>query len=305
MRENLKRKNEITVKRSSAILVMAALLQLAATSAVKAQEGTTYRRIASLAPSNTELLCAAGGAKQLVGRSNFCDYPPSVDKVEGVGTFIAPNFERLTRIGPDLILLVSGQEKIENQLQKKHFQTCLLSNASLQDIGCNLRKLGEISGHKDQGEKAAQQFEIQMHRFSALIAASKSRPKVFYCVWTQPIMTAGGKSFLNEIITTCGGTNIASDIAAAYPTFSQERLLAADPDVIILPHEALGQSCLKAPPWKCLRAVRQGKVYYLPDRRNDTLSRPTNRVLIGMHWLGGILHPDLRAQLDSSKRDSK
>jgi iron complex transport system substrate-binding protein len=41
----------------------------------EAREGL---KVVSLLPSATELICAAGGEKYLVGRSHECDYPPSI-----------------------------------------------------------------------------------------------------------------------------------------------------------------------------------------------------------------------------------
>ncbi len=110
-------------------------------------------------------------------------------------------------------------------------------------------------------------------------------------------MTAGRDCFLNEVLTTCGGTNIAGNIAASYPRYSMEQLVLKNPDVIILPFEARGQSFLNKAPWTMLKAVKENRLYYLPDQKHDMLSRPTLRVLKGMAWLASILHPERQAEL--------
>lgn len=254
-------------------------------------------KIVSLAPSNTELLCSVGARNEITGVCAFCDYPGDLQGVDKVGTFVSANIERLARLKPDLILLVSGQEQLADKLKHHHFRTIILDNSNLSDISANLKQLGKLSGHQADGEKAAQSFEEKLAAMTKIIRRSSGEPRVFYCVWPHPLMTVGKKSFLDQLITTCGGINVAGELNAAYPTFSLERLVLSNPDVIILPFEARGQNFIGQAPWNKLKAVKEKRVYYLPDTKNDMLSRPTMRVLKGIQWLAEVLHPELATQL--------
>jgi len=254
-------------------------------------------RVVSLAPSNTELLCSVGAKEQLIGVSSFCDYPKEVAGIAKVGTFISANLERLARLKPDLVLLVSGQEELAAKIKNHKMKTIVVDNNKLTDIGKNLKALGRLTGHCQEGEAAAQKFEGRLQELAQIVEKSKRKPKVFYCVWPQPLMTAGKASFIDDIITSCGGTNIAGDMAASYPRFSLERLVLSNPDVIVMPFEARNQAFIKQSPWNKLQAVREQHIYYLPDQKNDMLSRPTLRVLKGMAWLGGVFHPELAKEL--------
>jgi iron complex transport system substrate-binding protein len=258
---------------------------------------TAKPRVVSLAPSNTELLCSVGAKDQIIGVSSFCDYPKDVAKITKAGTFISANLERLARLKPDLVMLVSGQEELAGKIKNHHINTVVIANEKLTDIGKNLKRIGELTGHCQEGSDAAQNFEAKLQALAKIIDKSKLRPKVFYCVWPQPLMTAGKASFINGVITSCGGTNVAGDMNASYPRFSLERLVLSNPDLIIMPYEARNQTFIKQSPWNKLQAVRQNKIYYLPDQKNDMLSRPTLRVLKGMAWLGGVFHPELRSEL--------
>lgn len=254
-------------------------------------------RVVSLAPSNTELLCSVGAREQIIGVSSFCDYPKEVTGIAKVGTFISANLERLARLKPDLVLLVSGQEELAAKIKNHKMKTIVVDNNKLTDIGKNLKALGRLTGHCQEGEAAAQKFEGRLQELAQIVEKSKHKPKVFYCVWPQPLMTAGKASFIDDIITSCGGTNIAGDMAASYPRFSLERLVLSNPDVIVMPFEARNQAFIKQSPWNKLQAVREQHIYYLPDQKNDMLSRPTLRVLKGMAWLGGVFHPELAKEL--------
>ncbi|CAN5395344.1 hypothetical protein BH11CYA1_BH11CYA1_03780 [soil metagenome] len=258
---------------------------------------STKVRVVSLAPSNTELLCSVGAKAQIIGVSTFCDYPKDVASITKVGTFLSANLERLARLKPDLVLLVSGQEELASKIKNHKLQTVIVDNANLTDIGKNLERIGELTGHCQEGKEAAQNFDAKLQDLARIIEKSKHKPKVFYCVWPQPLMTAGKESFTNGIITACGGINIAGDMKTSYPRFSLERLVLSNPDLIIMPFEARNQAFIKQAPWNKLQAVRENHIYYLPDQKNDMLSRPTLRVLKGMAWLGGIFHPELSAEL--------
>ena len=56
-------------------------------------------RIVSLVPSVTETLFALGAGPEVVGVSQYCDYPPEATKLPKVGDFIAPNLEAIVALG--------------------------------------------------------------------------------------------------------------------------------------------------------------------------------------------------------------
>ncbi|MBU6450521.1 MAG: ABC transporter substrate-binding protein [Cyanobacteria bacterium REEB67] len=267
---------------------------------------TTHPRLISLAPSNTELLCSIGAASEIVGVCSFCDFPGSVGDVSKVGTFVSANLERLSRIKPDRVLLVSGQEMLAAQLSHNNFKTLTLDNTHLENIAGNLLSLGRLAHKESEAKAVAADFEQSLQALRAIVqpAAAKHAPTVFYCVWPQPLMAAGRDSFLNEVLTTCGGTNIAGTVPAAYPRYSMEQLVLKNPDVIIMPFEARGQSFLEKTPWTMLKAVKEKRLYFLPDQKHDMLSRPTLRVLKGIAWLTAILHPEVAPQLNEWQKSA-
>jgi len=258
---------------------------------------TFHPRIVSLAPSNTELLYDIHAENELVGVCSFCDYPEAAKKIERTGTFVSANLERMTRLKPSAILLVSGQEALQGLLEHNGFHVYLLKNIRLTDIGQNIEQLGQITGNTSQAKDVDSRFSNALSSLRQILSTTKTQPKVFYCVWPQPLLTVGKNSFLDDVVTTCGAVNIAGDATAAYPHFSAEKLVLSDPDVIILPYEAHNKIDLKAAPWSLLRAVKQDKVYYLLEPEKNGLLRPTTRVISGLYWLCDKVHPELAPEL--------
>jgi iron complex transport system substrate-binding protein len=258
-----------------------------------------HKRIVSFAPSCTELLQFVDASPDVVGVCKYCDQAQLSKDVQIVGDFNSPNIERLARVKPDLILTVNGQEMLSNTLQKNHFAVITLQNKQLSDVGENLIKLGKITNHQLLAEQRAKSFEKAIAELRAItIAAARKKPRAFFCVWPQPLLTAGQGSFINDAITACGGINIAEGISAAYPHFSLEKLVLSDPDLIIMPFEAKSEAFLQRQPWTSLRACKEKHIYFLPKIENDRLSRPSVGVIDGLCWLAKCFNPGRAAQLD-------
>lgn len=270
---------------------------------VAAGSETKTASIVSLAPSNTELLIDTGALNTVVGVCSNCatHLPNAKTELKGkpvAGSFVSANLERLTQLKPDVVLVVNGQEAIQSMLKKRGFNVRLLNNNKLSDIPENLTTIGRLSRTESKASALSLRFETALKELTAIMRSAKAKQKVFYCIWPQPLLTIGKTSFLNDVITTCGGTNIADNLPQAYPHFSAERLIMADPEVVVLPYEAKNMDLFKRFPWNKLRAVRENRLFYLPAPRDDLLARPTMGVLKGLYWLSIKIHPELKKQLD-------
>ncbi len=255
-------------------------------------------RVVSFAPSNTELLYAIGASDRIIGVCSYCDYPTSVKSKTLVGNFISANLERLAGLKPDKIVLVSGQESLAGMLSHNGYQVSILKNDHLSDISKNLRQLAALTDNTARGEQVAATFDKCLLDFKTITSRS-NKPAVFYCVWPQPLLTVGKFSYLTEAITACGGESISQKMEAGYPHFSMEKLVLANPDVIVMPYECKDHEFLKKHPWSSLKAVKNEHVYFLPDPPHDGLARPTLRLATGLNWLAKKIHPELAAQLDT------
>jgi iron complex transport system substrate-binding protein len=255
----------------------------------------SFANFVSMAPSNTELLYALNAKEELVGVCTQCDYPPAVKEKPKVGSFTSVDLEKLTMLHPEGVVLVNGQEAIANTLKSHGIQSVILNNNKVHDVSLNIKRLGRITHRSAMAISLTAEFDkhVQLIK-SAVSAPGIKRPRVFFAVWAKPLLTVGPKSYMNDAITICGGTNIAEGIAGDYPHYSTERLLVEQPDVIILPHEADTSEFLKSAPWSSMNAVKEHRVYFLPEKQNDYLSRPTMRLIKGLYWLADKIHPEIK-----------
>jgi ABC-type Fe3+-hydroxamate transport system substrate-binding protein len=292
------RKFEITPLNMVATIISLFFLSLVHCSSPAQSQSSI--KLASLAPSITELVYSINAQSQLVGVSSFCDFPPAAKSKTIVGSFTTCNLERLKRLQPDKVLLVSGQEALANQLQHNHFQTVIFPNHHLPDIATNLVTLGAIAGQESLAKECCQSFQKAIKSLRE-INAGKTKTSIFFCVFPQPLISVGKNSYLNDVIEISGGSNIALSMPQDYPHFSMEKLVLSDPEVIVLPYESRNQSFLLTAPWSKLRAIKNKRCFFLPPPSQDTLSRPTLRTLEGLFWLSNKLHPELSQQLSDWK----
>ncbi|MDD3925302.1 MAG: cobalamin-binding protein [bacterium] len=246
-------------------------------------------RIVSLAPGMTELLYALGLEKRIVGRTDYCNYPPQAAGIASVGGYINPNLERLCALKPDLVLAMHGISKtVIGQMERSGLTVAALNPTDLEGLYGMIGDIGRITGNRTEAETLCVSLRKRQQAVSA-VTAGAARPSVFYVIWDEPLFTAGGGTFIDDIIAIAGGRNIASGVNG-HRQFSREQLLAEDPDIILYSDKTKFRENLKRDKiWRCLKAVRSGHVYPLDE---DIMSRPGPRLFDGLEKVASLIHPN-------------
>lgn len=239
------------------------------------------QRIISLAPHVTELLYAVGAGKQLVGADVSSDYPAAAKQLPRIGDYSRVNFERIAALRPDLVIgWRSGNRAADiYRLGQMGIPVLLTDAHSLGDIAGLLRLIAQATDHVAEGEYAARAFEARLAR---LRMHARTPPRqVFYQVWDQPLMTVGGRHWINDAIKLCGGRNIFADLSGAAPRVSLEAVLARAPEIIVSGDDAPDRRSM----WQRFPRLPAIQRRALVRMDVDTLHRPTPRVLDGVEML--------------------
>ncbi len=243
-------------------------------------------RIVSLIPSITEDLFAIGAGNDVVGVSQYTDYPPAAARLPRVASFTSLDAERIVRLHPDLVVGIPAQARLVADVVRAGVRVEFVTDDTYDEIFTTLARLGALTGRPSEAGMLARQLRA---RTAALVRrVPPDRPRAFVVLGTNPIVTAGDSSFIAHLIALAGGVNAAGDLREAYPRYSAEALVAAQPDVIVADRYTSLRAQLGAPPWNALRAVRTGRVYVLDDA--DILERPGPRYNEGLAWLIARLH---------------
>jgi ABC-type Fe3+-hydroxamate transport system substrate-binding protein len=188
------------------------------------------QRVVSLVPSITETLFDLGAGEQVVGVTDFCIFPPHIDRPRLGGTK-NPRVEAIRDLAPDLVHM-----NLEENLRKhgealEEFAPVFVTEPkSVADVMSLIEMLGNIHGRVDAAADAARKLR-------RAVSALPPRSFTFACpIWKDPWMWCGGDTYVSALVATAGGRNVLAD-RQRYPTLSLHEVAAMNPEVIFLPDE--------------------------------------------------------------------
>lgn len=250
------------------------------------------RRIVCLAPSVTETVYALGLGDEVVGISDYTDYPPGARSKPSVGGPSNPSIEKIVSLRPDLVIATGGLsgEKVAEELGHLGLPVYLINPQSLQGILASIEHLGAALHRTRAAQVLVTRLEQRQAAVSARVAGLP-RPKVLVVIWYDPVVTAGKMSFITDAIAAAGGRSVTADILQPWPEISLEEVLRRSPDDILLVHHAhggiTGEMLRNHAGWDQLVAVRDRHIIYVDDR----LFHPSPVVFDAMEELARELHP--------------
>jgi iron complex transport system substrate-binding protein len=252
------------------------------------------RRIVALVPSVAEILFSLGLNERIVGVTDFATWPPPAREKPRVGSFFNLNLERIISLEPDLVITSreGRQEEVIASLRGFGIPVYRVNPRSLTDIYATISGLGEITGTLEK----AQRVILEMKHRAGDVArrvAGKPRPRVFYQVGVDPIVTVNGTTFAADLITRAGGRLVTADNPVQYPHYSVERVIADNPQVIIIstmsPTTNYDWLVGTWKRWTAIDAVRRNKIFVIDA---DIVDRPSPRIVEGLRRIAKMLHPE-------------
>jgi iron complex transport system substrate-binding protein len=251
------------------------------------------RRVVSLAPNLTEMIYALDRGELLVGRTEWCSYPAPVLALPSVGDILNPSLEAILSLSPDLVLASTHVPlEIIGRLDSLGIARGILSAPdSFEGVYQVIAGAAAFLDAEEEGEALTRDFRLREALVRRETETWTRWPRVYYVVsyGTGGDWTAGGDTFIHDLIHSAGGANIAGDLKGW--TFSVEKLLEADPDLILL-NQGLKNDFCHTEPYRRLRAVRQDQVYELPE---DIIVRQGPRLIEGLELLHEIFKTALAA----------
>lgn len=273
------------------------------------------QRIVTLAPSLTELVFAVGAGSQLVATVDGSDHPRTALQVPRIGDYQRVDVERIVGLKPDLVLVWSSGNTMRElaQLEAAGLRLFHLEPRRLDAVPAALERVGTLLGHADDGRRAAQQMRDAL---AALRAANADLPpvRVFYQVWSRPLLTINDEQIISDVMRLCGGHNVFGALAPLVPEVSTESVVAANPEAILSARETGPEAADPGPrraarepafaawaPLRSITAVRRGWIYTLPG---DTISRQGPRIVEGARAMCAAL-AEVRRERAVNDRSSR
>lgn len=302
-----------------AVLAAGALLLLAGAASAADTRGVTDSagRRAEV-PARVERVYAAGGPASIFlytlapEKMLGWNRPPSAEERAFVPARFAelPTLGRLTGRGntanvevvlaarPDLIFdygsLTATYRSLADRTQQQLGVPYLLFDGNLSAIPAVYARVGELLGVGDRGRELGRYAERLLAETDRRVARvpTAQRPRVYYARGPKGLETAARGSINVESLERLGARNVA-EMPGGLAAVSPEQVLGWDPEIVIAIDPAFVASVRADPLWKNVRAVRDGRVYLVPQAPFPWVDFPpsVNR-LIGLKWLGRIFYPE-------------
>jgi iron complex transport system substrate-binding protein len=250
-------------------------------------------RIISTAPGITECLFSLGLEERIVAVTNNCNYPPEARSLPRIGD-LQLNVEKIVELRPDLIITdVTLHLEQVRRLEGLGFKVLAIDCSTIAKFRLSLAMLGKATAREEKAELLLADLDERIEKITKRLCPSETRADttVFIEIWDKPLMTAGSKTFFDDLIRLAGGSNTFADTSTSYPRINIESLIRKDPQVIILTtskrEEVVSRSC-----WKDISAVREGRIHEINP---DIIARPTLRMLEALELMALWLHPEIRS----------
>lgn len=251
-------------------------------------------RIVSLTPATTEILFAIGAGERVVATTDFDDYPPEAVELPDVASYTSVDVERIVGLEADLVIaggnLFNDPEAIA-RLRTLGVPVVVVYAETVDEVFADIELVGAAAGLADAARDLTASMRAAFDQIAAATAALP-RPRVFYELdATNEIYTAADDSFIEEMIVLAGGDPITTGSRTDF-AISVERLIAADPEVIVLGDAAYGvtpEAVSARPGWDVMTAVRDGAIRGVNDL---IVTRPGPRLVDGLRELALAIHPE-------------
>ncbi len=256
------------------------------------------QRIISLSPSNTEILYAIGLDSRIAGVTTYCNYPAAAQQCKKIGGFSDPNLEMIAALDPDLVVVESIHRLQIPALEKAGITVLAVEPERLEDISTAVKMIGQATGKQREAQQLADDIRKKIEQVRNMVTGDSYRPLVYYEVWHEPLMTVGPGTLIDDLITACGGVNLAGDAATQYPELSDEIIILRNPDIIVY-QESHGvpaaNPMTRGNGWQSIKAIQNGQVTEVDP---DIYNRAGPRIIQAMDELLSIIHPEVEVRGD-------
>ena len=252
---------------------------------------TLPQRVACLQPSATVTLADLGLLDRVVACTRWCAAVVPQAAADG-RVIVADSWnaqaQEIVAAHPDLLIAsVPYQLKALEEILKSGIRFLGLAPHRLQDIYADIAAIAGVMGASERGEKIVSDMQAEIARVRHATSSATNPPRVFCEEWGKPIIHS--QRWVAELLEAAGGDFVGLPGSKSSPP----AIAALDPDVMVMSWCGAGdrvplERVIAQRSWSKLRAVREKRVFCIPD---EYLNTPATPLLEGLRALAWILHP--------------
>ncbi len=269
------------------------------------------RLIVSLVPSVTESLAELGCADSMGAVTTFCTRPKSVvASLRKVGGTKNPNLAMIADLHPDLVIANKEENRREDieAMIEAGLTVYVGYPRSVRDAADELEKLATLVAAPSDAGKVLSTLRGAIERQETL-NSTRPRVRVFCPIWRNPYMAVGGDTFAGDLLRLAGGINVFEGHRRGirYPQVTLKEIVAAAPDVVLLPDEPYRFSGRHRDEFLALNdipAVSAQRVFLIDGQLITWHGPRINLALREVERLLDSARPNWKAPLDKSDAES-
>jgi iron complex transport system substrate-binding protein len=221
------------------------LLFLSCSMAGVAVAQSPCERVISLAPSITETLFELGLGSTLIGRTDFCRYPPEAKTVDSIGGFYDVNLERLLAKKPTHVFALKENARSVEALRRFGIPVTEVDHSSRRGIRASLLTIASACGVRDRAERRLVELDreeaetiarcesnrgpVRAETIRAMVVVGRTREGSD----ASGVYISGQDGFYAELLAMLGVRNVNTRSTVAVPSLSTEGIMSLNPDVIL------------------------------------------------------------------------
>ncbi|MGG4168232.1 ABC transporter substrate-binding protein [Rossellomorea vietnamensis] len=259
------------------------------------------KHIVSLIPSNTEILFELGLNKEIVGVSDFDNFPKEAADKEKIGG-MEFNVEKIVGLKPDLVLAhestAKSAEEGLNQLKDAGVNVFIVHDAkSFEEVYNTIEDIGTLVGKKDQADSVVSEMKSDLNSIQEKASEVTQKKKVYVEVSPSPdIYSTGKNTFIDQMLSMVNAENVMSE-QEGWVQVNQEAVISSNPDVIITTYgyysENPKEQIMGRKGWEDVTAVKNGDVQ---DVHSDLVTRTGPRLVEGVEEIAKSIYPEVFAE---------
>lgn len=254
-------------------------------------------KIVVLTAADCEILFAIGAGDQVVARGEYCNYPKEALALTEVASGSETNIEQIIAMEPDLVIMSSMDQPLEQvlALENSGIPVLQLAANTLDETYVAISLIGKVTGRDAEAEGLIASMKKDL---AALVneVDGESGNSVYFEVspLEYGLWTAGKGTFMDELSSMLGLSNIFSDVNG-WAKISQEQVIERNPDYIVTIFMAFDgamdpvEEILARPGWAGIRAVSKRQVKTV---NSDEIARPGPRLVNAARDLYEIFYGD-------------
>jgi iron complex transport system substrate-binding protein len=251
-------------------------------------------RVIALSPAINEIVYTLGVGDEVVGNTDYCNYPKEALSVAKVGGYFSPRLEKILALKPTLVIMQKNNYKLNKILKQLGIETEVVEMNTLDNIRGTILKLGGRLRREKEAQKIVEEINQTLKSIKGIVEGKKILIVIGYnSSLNRAIFVAGQNLYFDDIINESGNQNAFQTSRKGQPILNIENIIATNPDIVILlaystDKKHLTETELIAPWLKLPIEASKSNSIYIIDKEYSGI--PSDRLVLFLEDFRRILN---------------